>query len=77
TLPGIPIRILSAAQSAECDPAQAACRRLRAAAVKLQKQWLRLSPTAVQVTVDAGHDLPNDATDVVLREIMTALAAAH
>jgi pimeloyl-ACP methyl ester carboxylesterase len=76
-LPGIPIRILSASESAECDPAQAACRRLRAAAVQLQKQWLRLSPTAVQRVVKAGHELPNEATDIVVSEIEAALAQAR
>ena len=43
----------------------------------LQKQWLRLSPTAVQVRLDAGHDLPHDASDEVLVQITTALATAH
>ncbi|HUR52474.1 MAG TPA: alpha/beta hydrolase [Mycobacteriales bacterium] len=76
-LPGIPIRIITAMRSAECDPATAACRRRNEAVADLQRQWLRLSPTAVQVRLDAGHDLPEDATDAVLAEILTALAAAH
>jgi pimeloyl-ACP methyl ester carboxylesterase len=76
-LPGIPIRIVTAMRSADCDPATAACRQRNLALADLQKQWLRLSPTAVQVRVDAGHDLPEEATDRVLTEVMTALAAAH
>jgi hypothetical protein len=50
---------------------------LRAAAVQLQKQWLRLSPTAVQRVVKAGHELPNEATDIVVSEIEAALAQAR
>ena len=76
-LPGIPIRIVSALQSADCEATTAACRQRNIALADLQKQWLRLSPTAVQIRVDAGHDLPSDETDKVLSEIMTALAVAH
>ena len=64
-------------QSAECDATTAACKARNVALADLQKQWLRLSPTAVQIRVDAGHYLPGEATDTVLREIMTALSAAH
>lgn len=74
-LPGIPIRILSATRSGDCD-GEPGCEKLRALSVTLQKQWLKLSPTAVQVPVDGGHDLHEDASAVVLREIETALAAA-
>lgn len=76
-LPGVPIRILSATQSADCDPATAVCRKRNAALVRLQKQWLSLSPTAVQVKVEAGHDLPQEATEAVVAEIMTALTQAR
>lgn len=75
-LPGIPIRILSATKSADCD-GEARCDALRALSVELQKQWLKLSPTAVQIPVDAGHDLHEDVPDIVLREIETALAATN
>lgn len=74
TLPGIPIRILSATKSAPCD-GEPRCDAMRALSVELQSQWLKLSPTAVQVKVEAGHDLHEDVPDVVLREIETALAA--
>lgn len=76
TLPGIPIRILSAAQSYECAEVNDACRTLRARLVELQKQWLKLSPTAQQVVVDAGHNLPSEATDIVVGEIEAALGQA-
>lgn len=76
TLPGIPIRIVSAQQSYECDRTEKSCRELQQATVELQKQWLKLSPTAQQRVVDAPHDLPNEATDVVLEEILAALAEA-
>ncbi len=76
TLPGIPLRIVSAQQSYECDRTEDSCRRLQARTVELQKQWLHLSPTARQRVVDAPHDLPNEAGAAVLEEILAALDEA-
>ena len=73
SLPGIPIRILSATRGPECVEPGPACTRLRALSVSLQRQWLKLSPTAVQVPVDSGHDIHQEAPAVVLREVETAL----
>ncbi|HUR73010.1 MAG TPA: alpha/beta hydrolase, partial [Sporichthya sp.] len=76
TLPGIPIRIVSAQRSYDCDQTQASCRQLQARTVELQKQWLQLSPTARQRVVDSTHDVVFDATDVVVEEILAALDEA-
>ena len=77
TLPGIPIRILSATQpDPGCDLSAALCAKQVALAVRLQRQWLRLSPTAVQVKVASTHDISEQATDVAVREILTALRSA-
>jgi pimeloyl-ACP methyl ester carboxylesterase len=75
-LPGIPIRILSATRNDDCDRPASECARRIALSVQLQRQWLRLSDTAVQVKVASGHNMQRDAEDTVRAEILRALAVA-
>jgi hypothetical protein len=44
---------------------------------QFQADWLTLSHTAVRVLVDAGHDLPNLAVDIVVAQVDLALKDAR
>jgi len=71
-LPGVPIRILSATQAPDC-PAEWDCRLIIEKSIEFQEQWLQLSPDAVQVLVEGGHNLHEDNPQAVTAEILTAL----
>jgi pimeloyl-ACP methyl ester carboxylesterase len=71
-LPGVPIRILSATQPGDCPP-ELDCELMIAKSIEFQKQWLELSPDAVQILVEGGHNLHEDNPEVVIAEILTAL----
>jgi pimeloyl-ACP methyl ester carboxylesterase len=74
TLPGIPIRILSAGLSSDCADSAAACARVLRTTIELQAQWLRLSPTATRRVVHASHDMHEEVPDLVRDEILAVLA---
>jgi pimeloyl-ACP methyl ester carboxylesterase len=77
-LPGIPIVVVTATRSFDCEGlTPATCARDRAEATRLQRQWLQLSPTAVQRTVDTTHDLVEEDPDAVVSAILAALADAR
>jgi len=79
-LPGIPIRILTATQAElDCFPGKTPdfCRQIVDLDIGFQADWLTLSPTAVRVLVDAPHDLPNQAVDIVVAQIDLALKDAR
>jgi pimeloyl-ACP methyl ester carboxylesterase len=77
-LPGIPVVAVTAARSFECEGLPAAtCARNRAEATRLQRQWLQLSPTAVQRVVDTTHDMIEEDADAVISVIRAALADAR
>jgi len=79
-LPGMPIRILTATQAEpDCFPGKGPdfCAQLAQLSTEFQADWLTLSPTAVRVLVDAGHDLPNLAVDIVVAQIDLALKDAR
>jgi pimeloyl-ACP methyl ester carboxylesterase len=77
-LSGIPVVIVTAAQSFDCEGlTEAVCTRNRAEATRLQRQWLQLSPTAVQRVVDTSHDLVEEDPDAVVSAILAALADAR
>jgi pimeloyl-ACP methyl ester carboxylesterase len=79
-LPGIPIRILTATQpEQDCFPGKTPgfCAQLVQLSTQFQADWLTLSPTAVRVLVDAGHDLPNLAVDIVVAQVDLALKDAR
>ena len=59
-LPGVPIRILSATEAPDC-PTEWDCALLIEKSVEFQKQWLQLSPLAVQVLMAGGHNLHEDS----------------
>lgn len=42
-----------------------------------QRGWLILSPNSKQVVVTTGHNVPGDQPDLVVREILAVLKAAH
>ncbi len=71
-LPGVPIRILSATKAPDC-PAEWDCALIIEKSIEFQKQWLELSPDAVQVLVEGGHNLHEDNPEAVIREIRKAL----
>ena len=73
-LPGIPSRILTATQSdaGDCPPAWD-CAEIFRRSIEFQKDWLTLSPTAVQILVGAGHVMHHEAPDLVSSEILKAL----
>lgn len=71
-LPGVPIRILSATQAPDC-PAEWDCALVIEKSIEFQEQWLQLSPDAVQVLVEGGHNLHEDNPQAVTAEILTAL----
>lgn len=76
-LPGIPIRLLTATRpDIDCWPGkdEAFCARLAELGVESEAGWLTLSPTAVQVLVDTGHDVPSEAPSEVLAQIKIAIA---
>jgi pimeloyl-ACP methyl ester carboxylesterase len=75
-LPGIPIRILTSGVSDGCTDPPAKCARMLRTAIELQKQWLRLSPTATRRVVDAGHDMHQSSPELVRDEILATLAKA-
>jgi len=71
-LPGVPIRILSATQTPDC-PAEWDCALMIERSIEFQKQWLELSPEAVQILVEGGHNLHEDNPEAVQAEIQRAL----
>ena len=71
-LPGVPIRILSATQASGC-PAEWDCALMIERSIEFQKQWLELSPDAVQVLVEGGHNLHEDNPEAVTSEIQRVL----
>jgi hypothetical protein len=77
-LPDIPIRLLTATRpDKDCweGKDEAFCARLAELGVKGEAGWLTLSPTARQVLVDTGHNVPFDAPDVVLAQVKIAIEA--
>lgn len=77
-LTGPPIRILTATVPEDCDGSVERCAKIHQRRVALQAQWLSLSPkTATRRRVAAGHNLHEDAPDVVRDEIVAALADAR
>ena len=75
-LPGIPIRIVTATRvESDCWPGkdEAFCTEMARLNVEFQADWSSLSPSVEQVLVAAGHNLPWEATDIVLAEITIAL----
>lgn len=76
-LPGIPIRVMTTTRpDLDCWPGKDAefCARLTELSVEFQADWLTLSPSAVQVLVDTGHDVPSEAPSEVLAQIKIAIA---
>jgi len=71
-LPSVPIRILSATQAPDC-PGEWDCALIVEKSIEFQEQWLQLSPDAVQVLVEGGHNLHEDNPEAVTAEILTAL----
>ena len=71
-LPGVPIRILSATEAPDC-PTEWDCELIIEKSIEFQQQWLQLSPDAVQVLVEGGHNLHEDNPEAVTAEILTAL----
>lgn len=71
-LPGVPIRILSATQAPDCPP-EWDCALIIEKSIEFQEQWLQLSPDAVQVLLEGGHNLHEDNPRAVTAEILTAL----
>ena len=71
-LPDVPIRILSATKAPGC-PTEWNCDLIIEKSIEFQKQWLQLSPEAVQILVEGGHNLHEDDPEAVTAEILTAL----
>ena len=73
TLPGIPIRILTAGRAPDCDKSAAICAHRLRTAIKLQKQWLRLGPGASRRVVQSGHVMHHEVPELVRDEILAVL----
>jgi pimeloyl-ACP methyl ester carboxylesterase len=71
-LPGVPIRILSATLAPDC-PEEWDCALMIELTIEFQKQWLQLSPDAVQVLVEGGHNIHEDNPEAMTAEILIAL----
>ena len=76
-LPGVPIRILSANQVPPECPAEWDCKLMIEKSIEFHRQWLQLSPDAIQVLVDGGHNLHEDNPQAVTAEILTALEGSR
>ncbi len=77
-LPGIPIRILTATVPESCDGTPARCALIHQRRVSLQAQWLSLSPkTATRRLVPTGHNIHEEASDLLRDEILAALKDAQ